>query len=60
MQDFHLHYRYSYRHSRLHALHRSLRYGFNARATLSYRTFVPVASVSILFPIIYGASLLDQ
>ena len=30
MQDFHLHYRYSYRHSHLHALHRSLRYGFDA------------------------------
>jgi hypothetical protein len=30
VQDFHLHYRYSYRHSHLHALHRSLRYGFNA------------------------------
>ena len=30
MQDFHLHYRYSCRHSHLHALHRSSRYGFNA------------------------------
>ncbi len=30
MQDFHLHYRYSYRHSRLHALQRSLRYAFYA------------------------------
>ncbi len=30
MQDFHLHYRYSYRHSRLYTLHHSLRYGFDA------------------------------
>ena len=30
MQDFHLHYRYSYRHSHLHTLHRSSRYGFDA------------------------------
>ena len=30
MQDFHLHYRYSYRHSHLYALHHSLRYGFDA------------------------------
>ena len=30
MQDFHLHYRYLYRHSRLHTLHHSLRYGFDA------------------------------
>ena len=30
MQDFHLHYRYSYRHSHLHALHQSSRYGFYA------------------------------
>ena len=30
MQDFHLHYRYSCRHSHLHALHRSSRYGFDA------------------------------
>jgi hypothetical protein len=30
VQDFHLHYRYSYRHSHLHTLHRSLRYGFDA------------------------------
>ena len=30
MQDFHLHYRYSYRHSHLHALQRSSRYAFDA------------------------------
>jgi hypothetical protein len=30
VQDFHLHYRYSYRHSHLHALHCSSRYSFNA------------------------------
>ena len=30
MQDFHLHYRYSYRHSHLHALHCSSRYSFDA------------------------------
>ena len=30
MQDFHLHYRYSYRHSHLRTLHRSSRYGFYA------------------------------
>ena len=30
MQDFHLHYRYSYRHSHLYTLHHSSRYGFDA------------------------------
>ena len=30
MQDFHLHYRYSYRHSHLYTLHRFSRYGFDA------------------------------
>jgi hypothetical protein len=30
VQDCHLHYRYSYRHSHLHALHHSSRYGFDA------------------------------
>ena len=30
MQDFHLHYRYSYRHSHLHTLHDSSRYRFDA------------------------------
>jgi len=30
VQDFHLHYRYSCRHSHLHALHQSSRYGFYA------------------------------
>jgi hypothetical protein len=30
VQDFHLHYRYSYRHSHLHALHSSSRYCFDA------------------------------
>ena len=30
MQDFHLHYRYSCRHSHLQTLHHSLRYGFDA------------------------------
>jgi hypothetical protein len=30
VQDFHLHYRYSYRHSHLYTLHRSLPYGFDA------------------------------
>ncbi len=37
MQDFHLHYRYSYRHSRLYALHHSLRYGFYA----AYNALLP-------------------
>ena len=64
MQDFHLHYRYSCRHSHLYSLHHSLRYGFNAE----YNALLPlnqlarvksVASVSNLFPIIYGAALLD-
>ena len=63
MQDFHLHYRYSYRHSRMYTLHRSSRYGFNA----VYIALLPLiiadelaASVHDLFPIIYGATLLDQ
>jgi hypothetical protein len=30
VQDFHLHYRYSYRHSHLHTLHGSSRYRFDA------------------------------
>jgi hypothetical protein len=30
VQDFHLHYRYSYRHSHLYTLHRFSRYGFDA------------------------------
>ena len=33
VQDFHLHYRYSYRHSHLHTLHRSSRYGFDAECS---------------------------
>ena len=63
VQDFHLHYRYSCRHSHLYALHHSLRYGFDA----AYNALLPLtlasklaASVSSLFPIIYGAILLDQ
>ena len=39
MQDFHLHYRYSYRHSRLYTLHHSLRYGFDAE----YNAHLPIA-----------------
>jgi hypothetical protein len=39
VQDFHLHYRYSYRHSCFHALHRSLRYGFDA----AWNTLLPSA-----------------
>ena len=63
MQDFHLHYRYSYRHSHLHALHRSLRYGFDAACNALLPLTLTVnlaASVSSLFPIIYGATVLDQ
>ena len=61
MQDFHLHYRYSYRHSHLHTLQRSSRYGFDA----AYNALLPrykafAASAHCLFPIIYGATLLDQ
>ena len=61
MQDFHLHYRYSCRHSHLHTLHHSSRYGFDAvcNALLPLLTQL-AASVSDLFPIIYGATLLDQ
>ena len=63
MQDFHLHYRYSYRHSHLHCAP-AAPYGiaFDLRATLFYRSnkFEPAASVSSLFPIIYGANVLDQ
>ena len=61
VQDFHLHYRYSYRYSHLHTLHRSSRYGFNAEcnALLPLLTQL-VASVYCLFPIIYGATVLDQ
>ena len=65
VQDFHLHYRYSYRHSHLHTLHRSLRYGFNAECNAHLPIPSPkglnlAASVSSLFPIIYGAAVLDQ
>ena len=63
MQDFHLHYRYSYRHSRLYTLQRSLRYAFDAvyNALLPLRlTSELAASVFRLFPIIYGATVLDQ
>ena len=65
MQDFHLHYRYSYRHSHLHTLQRSLRYAFDAEcnALLPIYNLLqlldPAASVYHLFPIIYGAALLD-
>ena len=38
MQDFHLHYRYSYRHSHLYALQRSLRYAFDA----AYNALLPI------------------
>jgi hypothetical protein len=61
VQDFHLHYRYSYRHSHLYTLHRSLRYGFDAEySALLPSLATPAASVHDLFPIIYGATLLDQ
>ena len=63
MQDFHLHYRYSYRHSHLHALQRSLRYAFDAACNALLPLAIAcklAASVSSLFPIIYGATLLDQ
>jgi hypothetical protein len=65
VQDFHLHYRYSYRHSHSHTLHHSLRYGFNAvcdaRLPLQELALLEfAASVRRLFPIIYGAALLDQ
>ena len=39
MQDFHLHYRYSYRHSHLYTLHHSSRYGFDA----VYNAHLPIA-----------------
>ena len=38
MQDFHLHYRYSYRHSHLHTLHHFSRYGFDAE----YNALLPL------------------
>ena len=38
MQDFHLHYRYSYRHSHLYALQRSSRYAFDA----AYNALLPL------------------
>jgi hypothetical protein len=64
VQDFHLHYRYSYRHSHSHTLQRSSRYAFDAVCdallppdALSARS---AASVYDLFPIIYGAAVLDQ
>ena len=38
MQDFHLHYRYSYRHSHLYALHDSSRYRFDA----AYNALLPL------------------
>ena len=55
MQDFHLHYRYSYRHSHLHALHDSSRYRFDAAcgALLPPQGLTPLrpaASVSDLIP----------
>eukprot|EP00827_Trimyema_finlayi_P005941 TRINITY_DN653_c0_g2_i2.p1 TRINITY_DN653_c0_g2~~TRINITY_DN653_c0_g2_i2.p1 ORF type:complete len:222 (+),score=-63.07 TRINITY_DN653_c0_g2_i2:289-954(+) len=62
-KDFHLPYRYSYRHSRLHALQQSLRSTFNAACNAllpNVLAGVPAASVFDLFPIIYGATLLDQ
>jgi hypothetical protein len=61
VQDFHLHYRYSYRHSHLHTLHRSLRYGFDAECNALLPLITELAaSVHRLFPIIYGATVLDQ
>ena len=41
MQDFHLHYRYSCRHSHLYALHQSSRYGFTA----AYNALLPPNTV---------------
>ena len=61
VQDFHLHYRYSYRHSHLHTLHRSSRYGFDAECNALLPLIAELAaSVQCLFPIIYGATVLDQ
>ena len=42
MQDFHLHYRYSYRHSHLYTLHHSSRYGFDA----VYNAHLPTSDCS--------------
>lgn len=59
-QDSHLPNRYSSRHIHFLALHDPLRNRFAAPGTLSYRSFEPTASAARLFPIIIGASLLDQ
>ena len=51
MQDFHLHYRYSYRHSHLHALHSSSRYCFDAACNAHLPTLTSLAaSVFSLIP----------
>eukprot|EP00827_Trimyema_finlayi_P005940 TRINITY_DN653_c0_g2_i1.p1 TRINITY_DN653_c0_g2~~TRINITY_DN653_c0_g2_i1.p1 ORF type:complete len:203 (+),score=-42.87 TRINITY_DN653_c0_g2_i1:289-897(+) len=63
VQDFHLHYRYSCRHSRFRPLHHSSRYGFDAERNALLPLCIATelaASVQCLFPIIYGATLLDQ
>jgi hypothetical protein len=59
-QDSHLFNRYSSPHIHLLALHLPFPDSFAALATLSYRTFVPAASVFCLFPIIIGARFLVQ
>ena len=65
-QDFHLLYRYSYRHSHLLPLQCSLRYTFSADSNAllppasARRHDRAAASVSYLVPIIIGAELLDQ
>jgi hypothetical protein len=43
VQDFHLHYRYSYRHSHLYTLHHSSPYGFYAE----YNALLPRALLHI-------------
>ena len=60
-QDFHLPYRYSYRHSHLLTLQRSLRYAFDADSNALLPLLAePAASAPCLVPIIIGAGLLDQ
>lgn len=59
-RDSHPSNRYSSRHIHLLTLHGPFPDRFTAPATLSYRSFEPAASAARLFPIIIGASLLDQ
>ena len=56
-------FRYSYRHSHCHALHRSFRYGFAAHGTLPYPAYFrmqPQLRFCTLAPVIFGAGVLDQ